>query len=48
MLKRHAVTLVIVSDIPGVGGNELAAAMTQDMNERGILIESLLIEEVKG
>lgn len=47
MAKRHEIKMTVVSDIPGVTGREIVTAITTDLNARGILLESISIEEVK-
>lgn len=47
MVKKHAVTLIAVSEIPGITGQEIVTAIVVDLNARGIFLESILVEEVR-
>lgn len=46
MVKRYAVTLSVLADIPGLTGDVIVAAITMDLNARGIVLESISIKEV--
>lgn len=47
-MKKHTVKLTIVSDVPGITGQEIVTAIVLDLNARGILLESISVEEVKA
>jgi hypothetical protein len=50
MVKRFAVTLqVVTEEISGIEEKEeIVTALTADLVARGIILESILIEEVTG
>jgi hypothetical protein len=47
MIKKHVITLSVLTELPGLSKQLIAEAITQDLNARGIILESLMIEEVK-
>ncbi len=47
MVRRQVITLTVVYDIPWITSQDVAAELTGDLNARGIVVESLLMEEAK-
>lgn len=46
-VKRYVIQMQAISPVPYIDKKDIAFAMTMDANARGIILESLLIEEVK-
>ncbi len=46
--KRYEIEMTLVLDLPWISQGDIVAAITADLNARGIFLESASIAEVKA
>jgi hypothetical protein len=46
MAKRHVIQLITSTTVPDITPEDMAAAITMDLNMLGVIVEKTLIEEL--
>jgi hypothetical protein len=46
MAKRHVIQLITSTTVPDITPEDMAAAITMDLNMLGVIVEKTLIEEI--
>jgi hypothetical protein len=47
MAKRYAIQLITSTTVPDITPEDMAAAITMDLNMLGVIVEKTLIEEIQ-
>ena len=47
MVKRYQITATIVTDVPGMTPDVITAAVVTDLNQRGLMLEKIQVDEVE-